>query len=149
MPATIPCTISDYKPNVIQKSNILYIWDGSRKVHLKLTPEELVRQFFIHYLVQFKGFPISNIATETGIFVNQKSKRTDIVAYKNVNPVLLIECKSMEITISSRTLQQISNYQSVILAPFLAITNGNLHYFYKKEAEKWIEIFELPNYKEL
>ncbi len=149
MSACLPIKIEDYTPSVIKKNNILNIWDNSRKIFLKLTPEEFVRQFFIHYLTTFKDFPLSNIATETGIRVNNRKKRTDIIAFKNNLPVLLVECKSMDVELNNKTILQLSNYQSVILATFIAITNGNFHFFYKKVDMQWIEIDELPNYKNI
>ncbi|TAG53854.1 MAG: type I restriction enzyme HsdR N-terminal domain-containing protein [Cytophagales bacterium] len=142
----IDFSIENYIPHLKKQNDILFIKDFSRKTYLKLTPEEYVRQFFIEYLVTNKNFPISNIQTESGLKFNKKTKRADIIVYKNNVPILLVECKSMDIIINDKTIHQISNYQSVIMATYLAITNGKSTFYFKKQANDFKIIEDIPNY---
>ena len=38
------------------------IFDILRRKYLVITPEEWVRQHFIHYLIDYKGYPMSPLA---------------------------------------------------------------------------------------
>ena len=55
-----------------------YIFDTIRKRWLLLTPEEWVRQNFIQYLVQVKGYPLSLIAVEKELRLGELKKRFDL-----------------------------------------------------------------------
>lgn len=107
----------------------LFIFDDARKKYFVLTPEEWVRQNCLHYLRDTKGFPISLLAVEKGIKINNQNLRYDIVAYsKNAKPILLVECKAPEIKISQSTFDQIAAYNIKLDVPFLMVTNGIQHY---------------------
>ncbi len=99
------------------------IFDPSRKKYVKATPEEIVRQKFVRYLVSL-GYPITNIATEQTFELAGRKIRADIVVYKEGEPVMIIECKAPEININSSTLEQIWRYNFVAGAKYLAMTNG-------------------------
>ena len=40
------------------------IFDSLRRKYVKLTPEEWVRQHFVNYLTQHKGYPTALLANE-------------------------------------------------------------------------------------
>ena len=70
------------------------IFDRIRKKKVALTPEEWVRQNFIMFLVEHKGYPASLIAIEAKVNINGLSQRADIVVYnKQGLPTLIVECK--------------------------------------------------------
>ena len=50
----------EYK--VKKQDGVVFIYDIIRKKYVKLTPEEWVRQHFVHYLIRQKGFPQALIA---------------------------------------------------------------------------------------
>ena len=129
-----------------------FIFDVFRKKYLILTPEEWVRQNFIHYLIHEKGFAASLIAIEKGLKLNELQKRADAVVYdKNALPIVLIECKAPHIKISQETFEQIARYNMVFKVPYLLVTNGMKHYCAKINfIHSTFEFLnEVPNYKEL
>lgn len=107
----------------------LYILDPSRRKYIMLTPEEWVRQNCLHYLRDVKKYPISLLAVEKGIRINNQNLRYDIVAYnKKAKPILLVECKAPEVKIDQTTFDQIAVYNLELNVPFLLVTNGIDHY---------------------
>ncbi len=107
----------------------LMIFDTLRKKYIVLTPEEWVRQHFVHYLIAEKGFPKSLIKLEGGLHYNKMSRRSDILVYDRKGaPFLLVECKASKVPISEKTFSQAAQYNSSIKAPFLLVTNGMIHY---------------------
>ena len=124
------------------------IFDEVRKKWLVCTPEEWVRQHFVKWLVNEKNYSAVNIAIEGGLKLNTLQKRTDIVAFKEGLPYLLVECKAPEVKISQKTFDQLFRYNLEVKAPFLAVTNGLNHYFafYNKLENKVSYLETLPNY---
>lgn len=106
----------------------VWIFDGIRKKYIVLTPEEWVRQHFIHYLVIGKQYPRSLIRVEGGLIYNELQKRTDIVVFnRQGQPWMIIECKSPELQVSPSTLMQAAVYNSTLKAQHIAVTNGLVH----------------------
>ena len=66
---------------------------------------------------------------------------------KNINPLLLIECKSMKVTIDQHTFDQILHYNMSLNVPHLFITNGVNSYccIIDREKEKLIFQDEIPS----
>jgi hypothetical protein len=127
------------------------IFDESRKKWLQLTPEEWVRQHWIKFLADHKKVPNQLIATEIGITVNDRKKRSDIIVYKNRKIILIVECKRSTVTINQKTLNQILVYNKQYFSKYLILSNGISHkYFMVDYLEKKIsEINELPSYNNL
>ena len=122
------------------------IFDPLRKSWVVLTPEEWVRQNFIQYLIQVKNYPSTLIAIEKTIQLGELKKRFDIIVYKNDNPWLLIECKEANVPITVKTLEQILQYQQVVEADYLVMTNGHTTYGAKIETGKLHYLQSLPEY---
>jgi hypothetical protein len=122
------------------------IFDPLRKTWVVLTPEEWVRQNFIQYLIQVKQYPASLIAIEKTIQLGELKKRFDIVVYKNELPWILIECKEANVSLTEKTLEQILQYQQVIEASYLLMTNGHTTYGAKIETGKLHYLQSLPDY---
>lgn len=101
------------------------VFDPFRKAWIILTPEEWVRQNTLQYLVQTCNYPSSLIAVEKTIQLGELNKRFDIVVYKEDAPWMIIECKEARVDIGEKTLQQILQYQQVLKATYLIITNGH------------------------
>jgi len=66
------------------------IWDGLRRKHVVLTPEEWVRQHVVHYLTDHLGYPRGLLALERGLRYNQRQKRTDLLALNHAGQPLLL-----------------------------------------------------------
>jgi Type I restriction enzyme R protein N terminus (HSDR_N) len=104
------------------------VWDAYRKKWLVLTPEELVRQLCLCYLVDI-GFSKNLMRTELGITVNGLQKRCDIVVFdRAAKPFLLVECKRANVEMTDAILYQALDYNLKLKVPFCLITNG-LHTF--------------------
>ena len=87
------------------------IFDNLRKKYFVLTPEEWVRQHFVQYLIDKKKYPVSLIALEKQLTINNRKKRTDILIFNaNGNPDIIVECKAPHIKISQDTFDQIARY---------------------------------------
>ena len=101
------------------------VFDPLRKKHVSLTPEEQVRQHFIHWLNVERGYPLQLMASEYTIKLGNKSFRCDIVAFdNNLKPQIIVECKAPQVKLSNTVLQQVLNYNLVLKVPHLVITNG-------------------------
>jgi hypothetical protein len=104
------------------------IFDVIRKKFVVLTPEEWVRQHFIHYMIDHLKYPKGLIRVEGGLQFNRLKKRSDIVVYYREGvPWMVVECKSPSQKIDQHTIRQASVYNSSIKAQYIALTNGLKH----------------------
>lgn len=126
----------------------ILVFDIVRKKQLVLTPEEWVRQHFLHFLIESGGYPKSNISIEKGLKLNGLQKRCDILAYHQGEPFLLVECKAPHIKLDQVVFDQIARYNHVLKVPFLAVTNGLQHIYaimdFENNQYKFIK--DLPQY---
>ncbi len=116
-----------YVPDIkiIQKGGERKLWDPIRKKYYVIQPEELVRQTLILHLTKQLRYPINRLQVEKQLVVNAMKKRFDILVYqKNVSPFMIIECKSPSTALSQMTINQASQYNLSLKAPYLLITNG-------------------------
>lgn len=122
-----------------------YIFDAIRKVWLRLTEEEWVRQNFVSFLIRHKLYPATSFALEKELMLNDLKKRFDVLVYnKRYEPWMLIECKAPTVTLNTDVLQQVLRYNMSIPVQYLLITNGNNTYGWKKGEGELIEIKEIP-----
>ncbi len=111
-----------------KESGKVFILDILRKKYLVLTPEEWVRQHFIHYLINELTYPKSLIKVEGGLNFNQLQKRSDIVVFdREGNPWMLVECKAPDQKLGQQTLNQAGVYNHTLQAKYLVVTNGMKH----------------------
>jgi hypothetical protein len=102
-----------------------FIFDEIRKLWLRLTGEEWVRQNFLQYLVQVKQYPVSLLAVEKEIKLGELKKRFDILVYdRHHQPWLMVECKGMDIPLNDAVLQQVLRYNIAVPVEYMIITNG-------------------------
>jgi hypothetical protein len=100
----------------------------------------------LQYLVQTCSYPSSLIAVEKTIQLGELNKRFDIVVYKEDIPWMIIECKEARVEIGEKTLQQILQYQQVLKATYLIITNGHQTLGAKIETGKLQPLQNFPEY---
>ncbi|APG64308.1 restriction endonuclease subunit R [Tenacibaculum todarodis] len=130
--------------------NKTLIFDKLRKKNVVLTPEEWVRQHFVMYLIEEKKYPVSLIAIEKQLTINNRKKRTDILIFNaEGKPDIIVECKAPKIKITQDTFDQIARYNLKLNANYLIVTNGLEHFYCKMDFENETYIFlkEVPNYK--
>ncbi len=119
------------------KSGKQEIFDEIRKKFVRLTPEEWVRQHFLHFMVHQLGFPASLIVVEAAIKYNSMPKRFDILAYRtDGKPCLVVECKGPEIEITQAVFDQVAMYNMTLTVDYLAVTNGISTYSCSIDHEK-------------
>ncbi|SKB44333.1 type I restriction enzyme HsdR N-terminal domain-containing protein [Dyadobacter psychrophilus] len=126
-----------------------HIFDIIRRKFVSLTPEEWVRQHFIHLLIKEYGYPKSLFAVETGLQYNTLAKRTDIMILSGESlPFLLVECKAPFIAVTDATFAQISRYNFTLQPQYLAVTNGMSHYCFKAVNGQIHFMDDFPKYRE-
>lgn len=137
---------SNQKTSITNSTNKLF--DPLRRLIVKATPEELVRQNILKKMVHELGFPPHWIAVEKDlqqlphhILSNGKvpKRRLDIVCYAKdqegmLFPLLLIECKA--ISINPKTLQQVVSYNEFVQAHFVAVVNHQTQFIGHFDEEK-------------
>ncbi|NOS91311.1 MAG: type I restriction enzyme HsdR N-terminal domain-containing protein [Cyclobacteriaceae bacterium] len=107
----------------------VWIFDMIRKKYIVLTPEEWVRQHFIHYLIHELHYPRSLFRIESSLTYNKLQKRSDILIFdRDGKPWMLIECKSADIRLSQKAFNQVAVYNMTVNAKYIAVTNGMVHF---------------------
>jgi hypothetical protein len=140
----------EYRTKIVAEQ--LHIFDPARRRYVALTPEEWVRQHFIHYLHVHKKVPLSHIAVEKSLIVNHLAKRADIIVFKGGSkPHVAVECKAPTVDISEETFYQVLRYNMTLKVEYLVVTNGLRHVYckvdYQNNKADFIE--ELPDYDQL
>ena len=134
------------------RENKKYIFDIIRKKFVLLTPEEWVRQNFICYLTEEKGYIQSLIRVEMFFRLNKLSKRADITLFnRKGEPKVLVECKSPKVSISQVVFEQVARYNLSFKVDFLIVTNGLQHYCCKMDYEhkNYSFLEEIPCFEEM
>lgn len=105
------------------------IHDILRDKYVALTPEEWVRQHFIHYLIDDLGYSRYLMGNEVALSLNGMSRRCDTVVYdRQLCPRMIIEYKAPSVAITQCVFDQISRYNLVMHVDFLVVSNGLSHY---------------------
>lgn len=128
------------------------IFDILRKKYIALTPEEWVRQHFVHFLVEHKGYPAALMANEIQLKVGEKTLRADSILYsRNLKPRMIIEYKAPHIPITQKVFDQISIYNMLLHVDYLVVSNGLQHYICKMDYndKKYLFLEDIPDYEEL
>lgn len=105
------------------------LFDPFRRLYVKATPEERVRQQWLIYLTESLGYPASLIAIEKSLKEISSHKkvplrRADILCFASTGkPLLLIECKAVPLTAAME--RQLRGYNYYVQAPYMALVNGN------------------------
>jgi hypothetical protein len=139
-----------YNFKLKSSENKTLIFDKLRKKYMVLTPEEWVRQHYVYFLIEEKKYPISLIALEKQLTINNRKKRTDILVFnKEGNHDIIVECKAPSIKITQDTFDQIARYNLKLKANYLIVTNGLEHFYCKMDFENETYIFlkDIPDYK--
>lgn len=125
------------------------IFDTFRKKFVALTPEEWVRQNFLHYLVQYLNYPPGLLSVEMALELNKLSRRCDIVVFtRNGIPKMIIECKAPKVKISQKAFDQVAAYNLKLKVDFLVVSNGLNHFCCKMDYANNTYTFleEIPDY---
>jgi hypothetical protein len=134
------------KPKIKTENGKEVIFCVIRKRWFMITPEEWVRQNFLLYLIEELKYPASLIAVEKQLVLSDVKKRFDIVIYKNSEPYIIVECKEMNVALSESTILQVLNYNSLVQAKILVITNGSYCKAFENVENNFVEIEILPSF---
>lgn len=148
----IPLNLPSYAIKIRKEDDHEQILDVLRRKYVALTPEEWVRQHFIHYLIEHKHYPATLLANEVKLQVGDKVLRADSVLYSTtLQPRMIIEYKAPHIPITQKTFDQISTYNLLLHADYLVVSNGIRHYICRMdyEQQKYVFLEDIPEYKKL
>ena len=141
-----------YPARVIAEGNHRQIFDDLRHKYVALTPEEWVRQHFVHFLIAHKGDPKGLLANEMELRIGEKRMRCDTVLYdKQLQPRMIIEYKAPTIQIQQKTFDQIAAYNLLLQVDYLVVSNGIKHYCCRMDYGNSTYHFlqDIPNYGDI
>lgn len=144
--------LPSYKFHIKKQDEKNLIFDSQRKRYVSLTPEEWVRQHFIRFLIQEKGYPAAYLAIEKQLSMNGMKKRCDAILYNEFAlPVLIIELKAPTVAITQATFDQVAVYNAKLKVDYFMISNGIEHYCCKVDPEnaRYKFFHEIPDYSNL
>ncbi len=130
----------------------LCVFDILRRRYIVLTPEEWVRQHFVHFLIEHKGYPKALLGNEISLTLGNTSKRCDSVLYDvQARPRMIIEYKAPHIPLTQKVFDQISRYNIALQVDYLIVSNGLTHYCCRMDYETGSYTFltDIPRYEEL
>lgn len=138
-----------YEARITTNDDKRQIFDPLRKSYVALTPEEWVRQHFVNFLLNAKGFPAALMANEVAITLNGMKKRCDTVVYdKALKPRVIVEYKAPTVKITKEVFAQISRYNLTLKVDYLIVSNGLQHYCcrmdYANNTYRFLQ--EIPEY---
>ena len=141
-----------YPIKITEKGAKRYIFDFLRRKYVALTPEEWVRQHFVHFLVEHKGYPKGLLANEVELKAGEKRLRCDTLLYTaDMHPRMIIEYKAPTIQIQQKTFDQISAYNLLLKVDFLIVSNGLQHHCCKMDydTQSYTFLEGIPDYEKL
>ena len=144
--------LPSYPTKITERGEKQLIFDFLRRKHVALTPEEWVRQHFVHYLVEHKGDPKNLLANEVELKVGDKKLRCDTLLYTQaLQPRMIVEYKAPTIPLQQKTFDQISVYNLLLKVDYLVVSNGLQHYCCKMDyaQQRYVFLEQLPDYEKL
>ena len=141
--------LPDFQVKIAVTDGKKMIFDPLRRKYVALTPEEWVRQHFVHFLIQHKGYPSGLLANEVQLTLNGTRKRCDTVLYDRTRtPRMIIEYKAPTVPITRQVFDQITRYNIALKVDYLIVSNGLEHYCCKVDYGRFCCNFlkEIPDY---
>ena len=148
----LPLNLPSYPVKIQVRNGKNVIFDPLRKKYVALTPEEWVRQHFVHFLTDLKGYPKGLLANEVQLDLNGTKKRCDTVLFsKELNARMIVEYKAPHVEITQAVFDQITRYNMVLKVEYLIVSNGIHHYCCRIDYQtmKYTFLPDIPAYEEL
>lgn len=148
----IPLNLPEFQIKLAGTQEKPTVFDVLRRRYVALTPEEWVRQHFVHFLIEHKGYPASLMANEIRLKVGEKILRADSVLYsRELKPRMIIEYKAPSVAITQKVFDQISVYNLILHVDYLVVSNGLQHYCCKMDYpnQKYLYLRDIPDYKNI
>jgi type I restriction enzyme M protein len=126
------------------------IWSPVRQKWLVETPEEFVRQEYLLVLLHEYEFALEQIGEEEEVTGRGSGRaRADFVVWRSAKdktdqkpPLIVVECKSDNVTIRAQDYGQGDNYARLTNAPFVVTHNNNETRYWRVRKDK------MPGYLE-
>lgn len=144
--------LPQYEIRIGEQAGRRTIFDILRRKYVTLTPEEWVRQHFIHYLIEHKGYPKALLANEIELRSGTKKLRCDSVLYDNgLRPRMIMEYKAPAVALQQKVFDQISAYNMLLHVDYLVVSNGLRHYCCRMDYDnqKYLFLNDIPDYGNL
>jgi len=128
------------------------VYDPLRAKWVAYTPEERVRQHFLHFMTGSLGYMPGRMAVETGISLNGTRRRVDALVYDDYGlPLMIVEFKAPQVTVTQAVFNQIVRYNLVLRVPYLTVSNGLKHYCCKVDMAtgRYEFLTGMPRYDEI
>lgn len=128
------------------------IFDVLRRKYVALTPEEWVRQHFVHLLTDHKGYPPTLLANEVPLRVGGKTIRADSVLYDTcLHPRMIVEYKAPAVALTQKVFDQVSAYNLLLHVDYLVVSNGLQTYACRMDYDnqKYLFLDDIPDYEKL
>lgn len=149
-------------PKIFIKNKKKWIYDDIRRMDVLLTPEEVVRQKVIRFLLEEIKVPKHMIHVEAPLsyYHLESNRRADILVLKKdeVNgipiPLAVIECKAPSIVLSNNNyecFEQVLDYAYPLACDYIILTNGEetVVAAWDFEKEQYRDIKNVPVYDEM
>ena len=148
-----PLNLPPFEANIKKQNGMVKILDILRQKFVVLTPEEWVRQHFVHFLIEQKGYSKTLMANEVAVTLNGMSRRCDTVVYRQegMKPLIIVEYKRPDEEITQRVFEQICRYNMVLEVEWLVVSNGLKHYCCQVDIKNGGYAFmkDIPSYGEI
>ncbi len=148
-----PLNLPPFEANIKKQNGMVKILDILRQKFVALTPEEWVRQHFVHFLIEQKGYSKTLMANEVAVTLNGMSRRCDTVVYRQegMKPLMIVEYKRPDVEITQRVFEQICRYNMVLEVEWLVVSNGLKHYCCQLDIKNGGYAFmkDIPSYGEI
>lgn len=152
MPNLQSLNLPPYAIKVVENAGKRQIFDILRRKYVNLTPEEWVRQHFVHYLIEHKGYPQGLLANEMSLQIGEKTLRCDTLLYNRLlQPQMIIEYKAPSVALTQKVFDQITVYNFLLHVDYLVVSNGLQHICCRMDYDRHSYVFlkELPDYKDI
>lgn len=149
-------------PEAFIKDGKRWIYDDIRKMDVLLTPEEIVRQRVIAFLVEEVQVPKHMLHVEAPLsyYHLDSKRRADIVILKKDEvqgipiPLAVIECKAPNVILSNNNFEcfeQVLDYAYPLACDYIILTNGEESVVAAWDFEKEIyrDIKKIPMYEKM
>lgn len=102
-----------------------HIWDSIRQRYVVLTPEEWVRQHYVHYMIDWLHYPEITFSLEGQVKGDYTAQRTDLMIRGiGAVPWVIVEFKAPQLALAESMWQQLYRYNLMYRASHLVLTNG-------------------------
>ncbi len=131
------------------------IYDPIRKKFVALTPEEIIRQKTIQFMLKYMEIPSDKLSVETSLSTlgcKGNKKRIDICIYNTEGSLTgIVECKANHIGYGEAPYQQALDYVTTIGISCYFVVDGVdfIGFFYDSQNDQFIKMDTIPKYTDI